>query len=91
MHRVPILCFVALLFVPNGAWAQGVPLGPEFRVNTYTAGYFDSDHHAAVASVSSGNFVVVWTSRDQDGWGNDVFGQRFSQIVPVELMHFAVE
>ena len=73
MHRVPILCFVALLFVPNGAWAQGDPLGPEFRVNTYT--HYDQVA-PSVASDSSGSFVVVW-------WGigeavNDIFGQRFS-------------
>ena len=36
MHRVPFILFVALLVVPRAAWPQGNPLGPEFRVNTYT-------------------------------------------------------
>jgi hypothetical protein len=74
MNRVPILCVFALLFVPNGAWAQGEPLGPEFRVNTYTT---NEQSDPAVASDSSGNFVVVWESRDQDA-PQSVFGQRYA-------------
>lgn len=73
--------------------SSGAGLGPEFRVNTYTT---NSQRHAAVASTISGNFVVVWQSDMQDGGlqegsGYGVFGQRYSQIVPVELMHFRVE
>jgi hypothetical protein len=75
MHRVSILCFVALLFVPKGAWTQGKPLGPEFRVNTYTT---DLQRSPAVASDSSGNFVVVWQSWTQDGSYDGVFGQRYA-------------
>jgi hypothetical protein len=69
--------------------AAGNPLGPEFRVNTYTtAGQFEP----AVAVVpSSGNFVVVWVSQSQDGSGFGVFGQRYSSIVPVKLMQFGIE
>jgi hypothetical protein len=74
MHRVPILCFVALLFVPSGAWAQGEPLGPEFRVNTHT--HYDQVA-PSVASDSSGNFVVVWRSGIEglDSW---VSAQRYA-------------
>jgi hypothetical protein len=81
MHRVPILCFVALLFVPNGAWAQGEPLGPEFQVNSYTT---DQQSRPSVAA-ASGNFVVVWDSAGQDGSNNGVFGQRYSNAgVPLD-------
>jgi hypothetical protein len=67
---------------------SGTPAGPEFRVNTYTT----LDQIApSVAADSSGNFVVVWSSGGQDGSSHGVFGQRYSQIVPVELMHFRVE
>jgi hypothetical protein len=52
----------------------GVPLGPEFRVNTYTTG---GQYRPAVASDTGGNFVVVWTSQLQDGSSNGVFGQRY--------------
>jgi hypothetical protein len=66
---------------------SGAPLGPEFRVNSYTT-YSQID--SLVAADSTGSFVVVWSSNGQDAsWS--VFGQRYSQIVPVELMHFRVE
>ena len=69
--------------------SSGAPLGPEFRVNSYTTG---SQGYGKVAVDSTGRFVVVWGSfPNQDGSGFGVFGQRFSMIVPVELMHFRVE
>jgi hypothetical protein len=68
--------------------SSGSPLGPEFQINTYTTG----DQGApTVASDGTGRFVVVWSSLLQDGSNYGVFGQRYSQIVPVELMHFGVE
>jgi hypothetical protein len=54
---------------------NGAPLGPEFRVNTYTS---DSQQQARVATDANGNFVVVWISENQDGSGAGVFGQRYS-------------
>jgi hypothetical protein len=56
-------------FTPNG-----VPLGSDFPVNTYTTGQqFDP----SVASLGSG-FVVVWNSgAPQDGSGSGIFGQRY--------------
>jgi len=68
--------------------SSGNPLGPEFRVNTFTTG---QQQNPAVTADSSGNFVVVWNSGLQDGSYGGVFGQRFSPILPVELMHFRVE
>jgi hypothetical protein len=68
--------------------SSGAPLGAEFGVNTYTT---DVQSRASVASDSSGNFVVVWESFNQDGSNWGVFGQRYSQIVPVELIHFQLE
>ena len=56
----------------------GAPLGAQFQVNTYTTG---NQWFPAVASDSSGRFVVVWGSQgsagtDTDGWS--VQGQRFA-------------
>jgi hypothetical protein len=51
-----------------------VPLGQEFRVNSYTTG---SQADARVASTGSAQFVVVWKSLGQDGFGYGVFGHRF--------------
>ena len=53
---------------------SGVPLGPEFRVNTYTTG---NQYLPVVASDPSGNFVVVWNSNGQDGSYSGVYAQRF--------------
>src|SRR5438132_1035748 len=68
--------------------SSGAPLGPEFRVNSYTT---SQQVAPIVAADSSGDFVVVWNSNGQDGQGSGVFGQRYSPIVPVELIHFRVE
>jgi hypothetical protein len=53
---------------------EGVAQGGEFRVNSFMT---DSQRSPSVAADTSGNFVVVWASHDQDGdtWG--VFGQRY--------------
>jgi hypothetical protein len=65
-----------------GVYAQryassGVPLGPEFRVNTYTTDY---QGRPAVAFDAAGNFVVVWSDWVQDGSYMGVFGQRYSSL-----------
>jgi hypothetical protein len=68
--------FVLLAGLPSAAWSQGGnPLGPEFRVNTYTT---NGQRFPTVASDSAGNFVVVWTSDEQDGANYGVFGQRYA-------------
>jgi len=76
-----------------GVFAQryasaGAPLGPEFRVNTYT---LNNQDRPAVAADPLGNFVVTWDSQLQDGSGLGVFAQRYGPILPVELMHAGVE
>ena len=57
-------------------------------MNTYTSFY---QRFPAVSADSSGHFVVVWTSDVQDGSAIGVYGQCFSQMVPVELMQFGIE
>src|SRR5258706_563577 len=52
----------------------GLPLGTEFRVNTYTT---IRQAYPTVASDSGGNFAVVWQSHTQDGSTYGVFGQRY--------------
>jgi hypothetical protein len=70
----PRITLVLLLFAlsPVRASAQ-IPAGGEFQVNTYTTGH---QHWTSVSSDGSGNFVVAWESKDQDGSGYGVFGQR---------------
>jgi len=62
-----------------GVFAQryssaGTVLGGEFLVNTATAG---NQNFSAVAMDADGDFVIVWTSQDQDGSGTGVFAQRY--------------
>jgi hypothetical protein len=62
-----------IILSPGESFSQAV--GPEFLVNTYTT---DSQGHPIVSYDQSGNFIVVWESRDQDGSGWGVYAQRFS-------------
>lgn len=55
--------------------ADGTPLGNEFLVNTTTAG---KQLAASVAADAAGNFVIAWSSLNQDGSGFGVFAQRFA-------------
>ena len=66
----------------------GAPLGAEFRVNTYTTDgqIVRPSPRTPPATLSSSGRATTRTARD-----SGVFGQRYSQIVPVELMHFRVE
>jgi hypothetical protein len=70
------ILFVALaLSIPGVAAPQGMPLGPEFRVNTYTTG---GQLLSSVARHSLGNFIVVWVGYTQGGTDTDIFGQRYA-------------
>ena len=52
----------------------GTPLGPEFRVNTFTSGH---QRTPVVSSDALGNFVVVWTSSPEYGLASDILAQRY--------------
>ena len=72
---------VALSF-PLGALAQGIRLGNEFQVNTYTT---SSQDRPSVAADTDGGFVVAWTSVDQDGSEEGVFAQRFAAPITLDI------
>jgi hypothetical protein len=76
LRRTPFALAAALFLAGTHAWAQGQgqPVGPEFRVNTYTT---QRQYAPSVASDGSGGFVVVWTSFGQDGSYFGVFGRRY--------------
>jgi hypothetical protein len=64
----------------DGIYAQrftgaGVAAGAEFRVNTATGG---NQAEADVAMDALGNFVVVWESTGQDGSGDGIYAQRYT-------------
>lgn len=70
-----------------GIYAQrfnkiGIPLGSEFRVNTYTK---KSQSNPDIAMDLKGNFVITWASYNQDGSYAGVYAQRYSKDgTPVE-------
>ena len=53
------------------------PVGPEFKVNTFTTGSQSTNSARSVASDDNGNFVVAWTSSTQDAGGSGVYAQRY--------------
>lgn len=57
-------------------FADGTPNGDAFLVNTgFTT---DDQSHPSIAVDSSGNFVVVWQSRQEDGDGFGIYAQRYA-------------
>ncbi len=54
--------------------SSGVPLGPEFRVNSYTTDY---QGFPAAAANRAGEFVVTWTGHGASSSQYGIFGQRF--------------
>jgi len=54
--------------------SAGAALGTEFRVNSFT---LDDQSNPSVVSYTSGDFVVAWNSRNQDGSSVGVFAQRY--------------
>ena len=53
--------------------ASGTPLGDDFQVNTTTTG---DQRRPSIAADPRGGFVVSWQS-SSNGYGDDVFAQRF--------------
>ncbi|APZ93269.1 PKD domain-containing protein [Fuerstiella marisgermanici] len=68
----------------GGMSGSPVPFGPadsEFRVNTTTVDsqqiWTGSGGGRAIATDAAGNFVVVWSSGNQDGSSTGIFAQRY--------------
>jgi hypothetical protein len=55
---------------------EGLAIGPEFQVNTYTESY---QRYPAVAMDKKGNFVITWESLGQDGSEFGIFAQKFDK------------
>lgn len=75
----------AALLLPVSAFAQLVPTGAEFQVNSYTsAGQSLPD----IGMDGEGDFVVVWGSFGQDGSYLGVFAQRFNSTGSPQAAEF---
>jgi hypothetical protein len=55
--------------------ADGVKNGAEFRINSYT---YSGQNDPSVAGLSSGGFVVTWSSYPQDGSASGIYGQLYT-------------
>lgn len=55
--------------------ASGTPQGSEFRVNTHTT---DNQSGFSVAMDDDGDFVITWSSKNQDGSDYGIYAQRFN-------------
>jgi hypothetical protein len=73
--KIRFLALVALLASPQMRAAEP-PVGPQFRVNTYTSGA----QRAPSAALLGGTSVVTWQSLGQDGSGYGVFAQSVGHL-----------
>ena len=55
--------------------AAGAAQGAEFQVNTYTT---NEQMHPSVAMDADGDFVITWTSKDQDGNGWGIYARQYT-------------
>ncbi|MCI0464020.1 MAG: hypothetical protein L0Z62_44365 [Gemmataceae bacterium] len=77
-QRPPALA--PLLRLEDRRLLSAVALTPEFRVNTFTAGeqrLLPDTTQAVALHPTTGEFLVVWSSKGQDGSGQGVYGQRY--------------
>jgi hypothetical protein len=73
--RLPVVSFLFCMALPARAQLVPIPLGQEFRVNTYTT---LEQFFPTVTGNLAGDFVVAWHSYTQDGSNYGVFAQRYS-------------
>jgi len=67
--------------------ATGVAQGGEFRVNTDT---MSTQRYSAVAMDLDGDFVITWSSTNQDGSGDSVYAQRYNAAGGLQGNEFKV-
>ncbi|HUQ69685.1 MAG TPA: hypothetical protein VM165_09190, partial [Planctomycetaceae bacterium] len=67
--------------------AAGVAQGVEFRVNTYTTSY---QRYSTVAMDADGDFVVTWSSAQEDGGGYGIYAQRYNAAGAAQGSEFHV-
>ena len=77
-----------LLLPSDGLLAQTpLPVGSEFRVNTYTT---SGQRYPSVAMDSDGDFVVSWQSLGQDGSSYGIYAQRYDNAGVAQGAEFRV-
>jgi len=67
--------------------AAGIPLSGDIRVNTFTT---DAQNVPAIGMNADGDFVVAWSSYNQDGNSYGVYAQRFDAAGASHGLEFRV-
>ena len=67
--------------------ADGIAVGSEFIVNTFTT---TTQYASSVTALADGGFVVTWQSDGQDGSGYGIYGQRYMADGTAEGSEFLV-
>jgi hypothetical protein len=67
--------------------AAGMAQGSEFRVNTYTTSF---QQYSMVAMDADGDFVVTWSSANQDGSIYGIYAQRYDAAGEAQGSEFRV-
>lgn len=80
-----VVMLLVVVLSTGAAWAG--PVGPEFRVNTYTT---NSQSSPSVGMNDSGDFVIAWQSSGQDGDSGGVYAQRFDALGNTQGVEFQV-
>ncbi len=67
--------------------AAGVAQGSDTRVNSFTT---DDQYYPSIAMQPTGEFVITWDSKEQDGSGWGVYGQRYDAAGTAQGAEFRV-
>ncbi|MBM4176679.1 MAG: T9SS type A sorting domain-containing protein [Ignavibacteria bacterium] len=73
MKFITIIVFIFMNL--HFGFGQNLILGNEFKVNTYSD---TTQREPAIASDGYGNYVIVWSSINQDGSESGIYGQRLN-------------
>jgi hypothetical protein len=66
---------------------SAIPIGLEFRANTYTSG---AQSYPSIALSATGDFAVTWQSGNQDGSTYGVYAQRYNSAGVAQGAEFRV-
>ena len=72
-----VIGLILILMIASNLHSKEIPYGQEFQANTYTDGYQSGP---AIVSLKNGDFVLCWSSDEQDGYWSGVFGQLFNKF-----------
>lgn len=73
MKKILLILLTVSLF--DISYGQNLILGNEFKVNTYSD---TTQREPVIASDGFGNYLIVWSSINQDGSESGIYGQRFN-------------